>query len=114
VGGIRTLCTIWRISRRYRNFSDAETEATQGRSYTSELDRDAPKDKIDQLIKLTERYCVVFQTLNRRPGTLRGDATGVIGRGALKALPAPPPAGARLVIRAGECGERFASEFSVA
>jgi uncharacterized OsmC-like protein len=32
-----------------------------------ELDTDAPQDKIDQLIKLTERYCVVFQTLNRRP-----------------------------------------------
>jgi uncharacterized OsmC-like protein len=32
-----------------------------------ELDTDAPQDKIDQLVKLTERYCVVFQTLNRRP-----------------------------------------------
>jgi uncharacterized OsmC-like protein len=32
-----------------------------------DLDTDAPKDKIDQLIKLTERYCVVFQTLNHRP-----------------------------------------------
>ncbi|HEX2255498.1 MAG TPA: OsmC family protein [Afifellaceae bacterium] len=32
-----------------------------------ELDTDAPQDKIDQLIKLTERYCVVFQTLNCRP-----------------------------------------------
>jgi uncharacterized OsmC-like protein len=32
-----------------------------------DLDTDAPQDKIDQLIKLTERYCVVFQTLNRRP-----------------------------------------------
>lgn len=34
---------------------------------TFDLDTDAPQDKIDQLIKLTERYCVVFQTLNRRP-----------------------------------------------
>jgi uncharacterized OsmC-like protein len=32
-----------------------------------ELDTDAPQDKIDQLVKLTERYCVVFQTLNRKP-----------------------------------------------
>ena len=31
------------------------------------LDTDAPQDKIDQLVKLTERYCVVFQTLNHRP-----------------------------------------------
>src|SRR5471030_1045730 len=26
-----------------------------------ELDADAPQDKIDSLIKLTERYCVIFQ-----------------------------------------------------
>lgn len=32
-----------------------------------ELDTDAPQEKIDQLLKLTERYCVVFQTLNNRP-----------------------------------------------
>jgi uncharacterized OsmC-like protein len=32
-----------------------------------ELDTDAPQDKIDQLLKLTERYCVVFQTLNNKP-----------------------------------------------
>lgn len=32
-----------------------------------ELDTDAPQEKIDQLVKLTERYCVVFQTLNVRP-----------------------------------------------
>jgi uncharacterized OsmC-like protein len=32
-----------------------------------ELDTDAPQDKVDQLIKLTERYCVVFQTLNNKP-----------------------------------------------
>ena len=31
------------------------------------LDTDAPQDKLDQLLKLTERYCVVFQTLNRKP-----------------------------------------------
>jgi uncharacterized OsmC-like protein len=32
-----------------------------------ELDTDAPQEKIDALLKLTERYCVVFQTLNSRP-----------------------------------------------
>jgi uncharacterized OsmC-like protein len=32
-----------------------------------ELDTDASQEKIDQLLKLTERYCVVFQTLNHRP-----------------------------------------------
>jgi uncharacterized OsmC-like protein len=32
-----------------------------------ELDADAPQDKIDSLIKLTERYCVIFQTLAKPP-----------------------------------------------
>jgi len=32
-----------------------------------DLDTSAPREKIDQLIKLTERYCVVFQTLAGRP-----------------------------------------------
>jgi uncharacterized OsmC-like protein len=32
-----------------------------------DLDTDAPQEKIDSLLKLTERYCVVFQTLNHRP-----------------------------------------------
>lgn len=32
-----------------------------------EVDTDAPQEKIDQLIKLTERYCVVFQTINTKP-----------------------------------------------
>ena len=31
------------------------------------VDTDAPQEKIDSLIKLTERYCVVFQTRNIRP-----------------------------------------------
>ncbi|HVT08702.1 MAG TPA: OsmC family protein [Polyangia bacterium] len=34
---------------------------------TFELDSDAPQDKLDTLLKLTERYCVVFQTLNHKP-----------------------------------------------
>jgi uncharacterized OsmC-like protein len=32
-----------------------------------ELDTDEPQERIDTLLKLTERYCVVFQTLNTRP-----------------------------------------------
>lgn len=32
-----------------------------------ELDTDEPQERIDTLVKLTERYCVVFQTLNLRP-----------------------------------------------
>jgi uncharacterized OsmC-like protein len=32
-----------------------------------EVDTDAPQEKVDQLLKLTERYCVVFQTLNHKP-----------------------------------------------
>jgi uncharacterized OsmC-like protein len=34
---------------------------------TFEIDTDAPQEKVDQLIKLTERYCVVFQSLNNKP-----------------------------------------------
>jgi uncharacterized OsmC-like protein len=32
-----------------------------------EVETDAPQEKVDQLLKLTERYCVVFQTLNHKP-----------------------------------------------
>lgn len=32
-----------------------------------DLDTDEPQERIDTLVKLTERYCVVFQTLNTRP-----------------------------------------------
>jgi len=31
------------------------------------LDTDEPQERIDSLIKLTERYCVVFQTINNKP-----------------------------------------------
>jgi uncharacterized OsmC-like protein len=27
------------------------------------IDSDAPQERLDQLLKLTERYCVVYQTL---------------------------------------------------
>src|ERR1700733_3413053 len=32
-----------------------------------DLDTDAPQDKLDQLFKLTERYCVVYQTIKTGP-----------------------------------------------
>ena len=31
------------------------------------VETDEPQDRIDAMLKLTERYCVVFQTLNVRP-----------------------------------------------
>lgn len=33
-----------------------------------ELDTDAPKEQLDKLLQLTERYCVVYQTLRDPPG----------------------------------------------
>lgn len=32
-----------------------------------DVDTDAPQDKLDQLQKLTERYCVVYQTIRNGP-----------------------------------------------
>ncbi len=32
-----------------------------------DLETSAPQEKIDALLRLTERYCVVFQTLNHKP-----------------------------------------------
>jgi uncharacterized OsmC-like protein len=32
-----------------------------------EVDSDAPQEKLDSLLKLTERYCVVYQTLAQKP-----------------------------------------------
>ena len=32
-----------------------------------DVDTDAPQDKLDQLLKLTERYCVVYQTIRNGP-----------------------------------------------
>ena len=34
---------------------------------TFELDTEEPRERVDTLLKLTERYCVVFQTLNTKP-----------------------------------------------
>jgi uncharacterized OsmC-like protein len=32
-----------------------------------DVETDAPKEKLDQLLKLTERYCVVYQTIAKGP-----------------------------------------------
>jgi len=32
-----------------------------------DLDSDAPQEKLDQLLKLTERFCVVYQTIRNGP-----------------------------------------------
>ena len=32
-----------------------------------EVETDAPQEKLDQLLKLTERYCVVYQTIRNGP-----------------------------------------------
>src|SRR5215208_6829542 len=32
-----------------------------------DVDSDVPQDKLDQLLKLTERYCVVYQTIAKGP-----------------------------------------------
>jgi uncharacterized OsmC-like protein len=32
-----------------------------------DVETDAPQDKLDQLLKLTERYCVVYQTIKSGP-----------------------------------------------
>lgn len=32
-----------------------------------EVDTDTPREKLDQLLKLTERYCVVYQTIKSGP-----------------------------------------------
>jgi uncharacterized OsmC-like protein len=34
-----------------------------------ELDTDAPQEQLDTLLKLTERYCVVLQSLRHSPRT---------------------------------------------
>src|SRR3954467_10086768 len=41
-----------------------------------DLQTNEPQERIDSLLKLTERYCVVFQTINQRP-ELSVTATGI-------------------------------------
>ena len=40
---------------------------SRGAGLALEMLRAGDQEKIDQLLKLTERYCVVFQTLNTKP-----------------------------------------------
>ena len=32
-----------------------------------DVETEAPQEKLDQLLKLTERYCVVYQTIKNGP-----------------------------------------------
>ena len=50
-----------------------------------DIDTDAPQDKLDTLLRLTERYCVVYQSLNHRP-TL-GASLRVVGSHGAAAVP---------------------------
>ena len=43
-----------------------------------DVDTDAPQDKLDQLLKLTERYCVVYQTIKNGPEDQRVDQSRVM------------------------------------
>jgi uncharacterized OsmC-like protein len=45
---------------------DAPVGFTQIRMVFS-VDSDAPADKVKKLVELSERYCVVFQTLAKAP-----------------------------------------------
>jgi uncharacterized OsmC-like protein len=35
-----------------------------------DVDSDATQDQLDQLIELTDRYCVIFQTIQNSPRTI--------------------------------------------
>ena len=41
--------------------------STDGEGLTCKVETDAPQDKLDLLLKLTERYCVVYQTIKNGP-----------------------------------------------
>lgn len=43
---------------------------------TITLDTDAPQEKIDNLVRLTKRYCVVYQTLEKSPRITTTAAAG--------------------------------------
>ena len=49
-----------------------------------DVDTDAPQDKLDLLLKLTERYCVVYQTIKNGPKVSVSMQQGV-------SRPATPP-----------------------
>ena len=52
-----------------------------------DIDTDAPQNKLDQLLELTDRYCVVFQTIQNSPKTavkVRRRGLRRLGRNALQ------------------------------
>ena len=53
----------------FRGTLGVDRDAPVGFRHTPrfDLDTDEPPEQIDALLKLTERYCVVFQTLNTGP-----------------------------------------------
>jgi uncharacterized OsmC-like protein len=54
----------------FRGTLGVDKEAPVGFSgirLTFDLDTDAPDEKLETLIRLTERYCVIYQTLLRPP-----------------------------------------------
>jgi uncharacterized OsmC-like protein len=54
----------------FRGTLGVDKEAAVGFKFirlSFDLETDATEDAIAQLVKLTERYCVVYQTINKRP-----------------------------------------------
>ena len=67
------MCTgrVWErlvfINGRRKKPDAPVTQDTTLRFLRFDVDSDAPQEKLDQLLKLTERYCVVYQTLKNGP-----------------------------------------------
>ena len=55
---------------------------------TFDVDTDAPQEKLDQLLKLTERYCVVYQTIKSGP-----PVEVKLQAGVSRCVPRPPRSG---------------------
>jgi uncharacterized OsmC-like protein len=53
-----------------------------------ELDADAPPEKLDKIVEVAERYCVVFQSL-RQPTTIHAARTS-LDSGRARPTPAGP------------------------
>src|ERR1700755_2033797 len=55
-----------------------------------DVDTDVPQDKLDQLLKLTERYCVVYQTIAKGPPVdIKMQRVGSAGAKPRRAMPGP-------------------------
>jgi len=60
------------LKERYREDASAaritlRAQGRLGKGVGCRLETDAPQEQLDTLLRLTERYCVVFQTLARPP-----------------------------------------------